>query len=106
MLPAGVLLTGEPDEVANGELDDDGVEVLLMLIVFDQFELCVEVGFGATRTMLGIELCTIKVAVMVACVLGRAFACPEHIPNASKTTDSVTSQYSSVKAEPGVCSVR
>jgi hypothetical protein len=73
--------------VRNPELDD----VLLILIVFDQFEFCVVVGFGATRTMLGIELCTIKVAVIVAWVLGRAFACPLHMPNASMITDSVKS---------------
>jgi hypothetical protein len=89
VLPAGVLLAGDPDEVAKAEVEDAWVEVLLMPIVFDQLELCVAVGFGATRTMLGIELCTINVAVIVECVFGRAFACPVHIPNALSTTDSV-----------------
>jgi hypothetical protein len=61
VLAADVLLVADTVEV-----DEARVLVLLMLIVFDQFELCVLVGFGATRTMLGIELCTIKVAVIVA----------------------------------------
>ena len=62
MLEAGVLLAGELDDVIDPEVED----VLLILNVLDQFEFGVVVGFGATRTMLGIELCTIKVAVMVA----------------------------------------
>lgn len=65
-MAAGVLLAGDPDEVINPEVEE--ACVLLILIVFDQFEFVavVIVGFGATRTMLGIELCTIKVAVIVA----------------------------------------
>jgi hypothetical protein len=65
VLAAGVLLAGDPDDVINLEVETC---VLLMLIVFDQFELDAVVidGPGATRTMLGIELCTIKVAVIVA----------------------------------------
>jgi hypothetical protein len=66
VLAASVLLARDPDEVINLEVEE--AWVLLLLIVFDQFEFVavVIVGFGATRTMLGIELCTIKVAVIVA----------------------------------------
>jgi hypothetical protein len=62
VLEAGVLLAGELDDVIDPEVED----ALLILNVLDQFEFGVVVGFGATRTMLGIELCTIKVAVIVA----------------------------------------
>lgn len=64
VLAAGVLLDGEPEDVTNAEV----VEVLGTLIVYDRFELelTVVVDCGAARTMLGIELCTINVAVMVA----------------------------------------
>ncbi len=63
-----MLLVGEPDDVIDPDdvISPEIEEVLLILIVFDQFEFGVVVGFGATRTMLGIELCTIKVAVIVA----------------------------------------
>jgi len=49
----------------------------------------VVVAAGATRTMLGIEVCTINVAVIVPCVFGSAFACPLHILNAATATFSV-----------------
>jgi len=88
VLAAGVLWVGVLVEVIGSV-----VEVLLMLIVLDQLKVCVVVGFEATRTMLGIELSTISVAVIVAWVFGRAFACPAHILNAPSTTDSVDGEY-------------
>jgi hypothetical protein len=42
-------------------------------------EFGIAVVLGAMRTMLGIELCTINVAVIVLCVFGRALAWPLHI---------------------------
>ena len=56
------------DAVAVGTVD---IEVaMLVFIVCDMTELllesAVDVGSGATSTMLGIELCTINVAVIVA----------------------------------------
>ena len=84
VLAAGVLWV-----VVLVEVIDGVVGVLLTLL--DQLKVCVVVGFEAMRTTLGIELSTIKVAVIVAWVFGRAFACPAHILNASLTTDSVDS---------------
>lgn len=40
--------------------------------------------------MLGIEVCKIRVAVIVAWVFGSALGCPKHMPYAPFTTESVT----------------
>jgi hypothetical protein len=60
VLLAGVFWVGVLVEEGNAVF-----EVLLMLVVLDQLKVCVVVGAEATKTMLGIELSTIKVAVIV-----------------------------------------
>jgi hypothetical protein len=47
------------------------------------------VGFGAMKTMPGIEDSTTNVAVSVWCVSGRALACPSHIAKAVTATSSI-----------------
>jgi hypothetical protein len=96
---ACAVLEGIVAEVLVGELvavwilSVDGA-VVFGLVIPAKLELVdaefgMVVGLGAIRTMLGIELCTINVAVIVLCVFGRTLAWPLHIVYASTTTASV-----------------
>lgn len=80
--PVAVWILSVEDAVVLGLVIPAGLELL-------ELEVYVVVGFGAMRTTLGMELCTIKVAVIVLCVFGRASTWPLHIVYASTTTSSV-----------------
>lgn len=84
VLDAGELLDGDPMAVE---------ECTPLLVGWRMLELVdvdpgVVVAVGAINAMLGIDVSTIRVAVIVPCVLGRAFACPEHMLNAAIATFS------------------
>lgn len=67
-----------------------GVPELLRELVelLEELELEVELAAGAIKTMLGIEVWTMTVAVIVLWVLGIAFSLPLHILNAFAATSS------------------
>lgn len=62
-------------------------EAELELVLLDELGFVVE--GCAINTILGIVVCTIKVAVIVLCVFGNAFSLPLHIDKALETTASI-----------------
>lgn len=98
MLGPGVLEAVRPAEIDPADVEDLKLEVVLDALVLELE--ANEVVPGATKTMLGIEVCTTSVAVIVACVLGNALGCPLHILYAALTTESTNISTSSQYMDP------
>mgnify|MGYP003662535677 CR=1 FL=1 len=88
VLDAELLGLGRLVAVAN-ELDEADV-VVLITVEDDRPETDDVLGAGATKTMLGIEVCKMRVAVIVAWVFGNALGCPVHMAYAPFTTESMS----------------
>ncbi len=86
VLEAGLLLDGDPVALLKG--DKLGLVVRVMLKPLET-KLDVVVKAGAIKTMLGIDVSTISVAVIVLWVFGNPLAWPTHMLKADIATSSI-----------------